>query len=64
MHSMWLVKIKDSQLPNCPLIDPCVRNYRTGLFKTARVALGTYMKILREHDIYEAWQFQNNCAAL
>jgi len=52
------------ELPNCPLTDPGVRNYRTGLFKTARVALGTYMIILREHDRYEAWQFQNNCAAL
>ena len=47
-----LDKIKEnSQLPDCPLTDPGVRNYRTGLFKTARVAPGTYMTILREHEV-------------
>ena len=39
----------NSRLPDCPLTDPGVRNYRTGLFKTARVAPGNYM-IPREHE--------------
>jgi hypothetical protein len=39
------------RLQGATLTDPCVRNYRTGLFKTARVAPGAYMIILRVHEV-------------
>lgn len=50
-HGSYLKLQNFMRLQGATLTDPCVRNYRTGLFKTARVAPGTYMMILREHEV-------------
>ncbi len=44
----------NSQLPDYPLTDPCVRNYRTGLFKTARFTPRPGYTSLKMHDKFVA----------
>ena len=48
----------EGQLPNCPLTDPGVRNYRTGLFKTAHFAHGIFL-ITKKHEVCVVWLIQN-----
>ena len=50
-HGSYLKLQNFMRLQGATLTDPGVRNYRTGLFKTARVAPGIYMTILREHEV-------------
>ena len=54
------IGIQGQRLSNCPFTELSAQNYHTLLFS---LAPRTYMIILRENDIYEALQFQNNCAA-
>jgi hypothetical protein len=51
------------RLQGATLTNPGVRNYRTGLFKTARFALSGSL-ILRGHDRYVVWLFQNVLSVL